>query len=206
MRGAAKVASGQADDDAGESGQAVKWERHVIRLERALLKKDPALARSWLPDFIEIFKAEPLLYTPLLHGGHPRQILRATMAQTILRGLVANLPRQGLLRETYQLVLLAHAMEQAQTLTGPRVTEFDRLFQLAVQAVAEAIVDAAQRDAVDPEPLVQALESVVEPFLKAWMDHSKTLRVAMLEAVTSDKDWAKLGEFIKKYGHDLFHA
>jgi hypothetical protein len=50
------------------------------------------------------------------------------------------------------------------------------------------------------------LESVVEPFLKTWMDHSKTLRVAMLEAITSDKDWAKLGAFIKKYGHDLFHA
>src|SRR5204863_9904568 len=136
--------------------------------------------RSWLPEFIQHFKAEPLLYTPLVHGGHPRQILRASMAQTILRGLVANLPRQGLILETYQLVLLAHAMEQAQTLSGPRVTEFDRLFQLAVQAVAEAVVDAARRDAIGPEPLVQTLESMVEPFLNAWMAHSKTLRVAML--------------------------
>src|SRR5436309_2575137 len=84
-----------------------------------------------------------------MHGGHQRQILRATMAQTILRGLVANLPRQGLLRETYQLILLAHAMEQAQTLTGPRVTEFDRLFQLAVQAVAEAVADAAERESIE---------------------------------------------------------
>ena len=30
--------------------------------------------------------------------------------------------------------------------------------------------------------------------------------MATLESVTSEKDWARLGEFIKKYGHDLFHA
>ena len=190
----------------GEASRRPGWEFLVIRLERALLKKEPAEARSWLPEFIHLFKHEPLLYTPLTHGGHPRQILRASIAQTILRGLVANLPRQGLVRETYQIVLLAHAMEQAQTLTGPRVTEFDRLFQLAVQAVTEAFIDAAQRETVSPEPIVQTLEGVVEPFLKVWMDHSKTLRVAMLEAVTSDKDWVKLGDFIKKYGQDLFHA
>ena len=182
------------------------WEHLVIRLERALLNKEAAQARSWLPEFIQRFKHEPLLYTPLTHGGHPRQILRASIAQTILRGLVANLPRQGLIRETYQLVLLAHAMEQAQTLTGPRVTEFDRLFQLAVQAVTEAVIEAALRDNIPPEPIVQALEIIVEPFLKAWMDHSKTLRVATLEAISAEKDWIKLGEFIKKYGHDLFHA
>lgn len=203
--GALRGAREQDVEPEGESAPP-GWEALVIRLERALLKKEPAQARSWLPEFIELFKEEPLLYTPLNHGGHPRQTLRASMAQTILRGLVANLPRQGLVRETYQLVLLAHAMEQGQTLTGPRVTEFDRLFQLAVQAVTEAVIDAAQRDAVSHEPIVQALESVVEPFLKTWMDHSKTLRVAMLEAITSDKEWAKLGDFIKKYGHDLFHA
>jgi hypothetical protein len=199
---------GARDKDVEPEGESAApgWEPLVIRLERALLKKEPALARSWLPEFIRLFKHEPLLYTPLTHGGHPRQILRASIAQTILRGLVANLPRQGLVRETYQLVLLAHGMEQAQTLTGPRVTEFDRLFQLAVQAVTEAVVEAALRDSLGPEPIVQALENVVEPFLKAWMDHSKTLRVAMLEAVASDKDWLRLGEFIKKYGHDLFHA
>jgi hypothetical protein len=182
------------------------WEHWVIRLERALLSNDPALARSWLPQFVHLFKEEPLLYTPLTHGGHPRQILRANIAQTILRGLVANLPRQGLIRETYQLVLLAHSMEQRQTLTGPRVTEFDRLFQLAVQAVTEAIVEAAQREGVAPEPVCQTLEAIVEPFLKTWIDQSKTLRVATLESVTSEKDWARLSDFIKKYGHDLFHA
>jgi hypothetical protein len=192
--------------EAEVEGNRPGWESVVIRLERALLKGDPSLARAWLPEFIRQFKHEPLLYTPLSHGGHPRQILRASIAQTILRGLVANLPRQGLLRETYQLVLLAHAMEQTQSLTGPRVTEFDRLFQLAVQAVTEAVVDAGQRERIRPQTIALALEGVAEPFLKAWMDHSKTLRVAMLETVGNDKDWSRLTAFIKKYGHDLFHA
>jgi hypothetical protein len=203
--GALRGARSDAAEPEGDSART-GWEALVLRLERALLKKEPALARSWLPEFIRLFKHEPLLYTPLTHGGHPRQILRASIAQTILRGLVANLPRQGLVRETYQLVLLAHAMEQAQTLTGPRVTEFDRMFQLAVQAVAEAVIEAALRDNISQEVIVRTLEGMVEPFVKAWMDHSKTLRVAMLEAVSSDKDWAKLGEFIQTYGHDLFHA
>lgn len=203
--GALRGARDQDVDHDDETGRP-NWEHLVLRLERALLKKDPAQARTWLPDFIHLFKHEPLLYTPLAHGGHPRQILRSSIAQTILRGLVANLPRQGLVRETYQLILLAHSMEQLQTLTGPRVTEFDRLFQLGVQAVAEAVIEAAHRDAIHADALVQTLENVVEPFLKAWMEHSKTLRVAMLEAITSDKDWVKLGDFIKKYGHDLFHA
>ena len=196
----------ESDGETLEESGGPSWEALVIRLERALLKKEPALARSWLPELIHLFKNEPLLYTPLTHGGHPRQILRASIAQTILRGLVANLPRQGLLRETYQLIVLAHVMEQKQPLTGPRVTEFDRLFQLAVQAVTESIADAAHRDGAGPDLLVQTLETVVEPFLEVWMEHSRTLRVAMLEAVTSDKDWGKLGEFIKQYGHDLFHA
>ena len=159
-----------------------------------------------LPEFIQLFKAEPLLYTPLAHGGHPRQILRATIAQTILRGLVANLPRQGLLRETFQLVILAHSMEHLQTLTGPRVTEFDRLIQLAVQAVTETVVEAGQRDSASPENIVESLQTVIEPFLSVWMEHSKTLRVSVLESVAGEEEWGKLGDFIKKYGRDIFHA
>ena len=188
-----------------EASAAPEWQPHIFALN-APFENGAGPGASWLPEFIRLFKHEPLLYTPLTHGGHPRQILRASIAQTILRGLTANLPRQGLLRETYQLILLAHAMEQLQTLTGPRVTEFDRLYQLAVQAVTDAVVEAGQRENVTSQVLVQTLEAVAQPFVKVWMDHSKTLRVSMLETITSEKEWAKIGAFIKKYGHDLFHA
>ena len=68
------------------------WEPHLLRLERALLQQKPDVARSLLPAFMKNFHAEPLLYRPLHQGGHPRPILRANIAQTILRGLVGNLP------------------------------------------------------------------------------------------------------------------
>ena len=67
--------------------------------------------RNLLPEFIRRFREEPLLYTPLSHGGHPRLILKASLAQMMLRGLVHNLAKQGLLRETYQLLRLARSME-----------------------------------------------------------------------------------------------
>jgi hypothetical protein len=146
------------------------------------------------------------LYTPLSHGGHPRLILRASLAQMMLRGLVHNLPKQGLIRETYQLLRLARSMEAGQTLNGPRITEYDRLFQLGLQAAVDAVVGAGHRDKIDPARLVDALESVVEPFAVTWRDHSQTLRVATLELVTQDRDWLKMIDFIKRYGRDMFHA
>ncbi|MCI0377490.1 MAG: hypothetical protein L0215_07785 [Gemmataceae bacterium] len=190
----------------GAEFQGPGWEPLILRMERALLRKEPELARSWLPEFIEHFRNEPLLYSPLNQGGHPRLILRACIGQTILRGLVANLPRQGLLSETYQLVRLAHAMEQSQQIEGPRVTEYDRIFHLAVQAAAEAVVEAARREDAAPQRLVAALETTIEPFLDVWMEHSKTLRVAALEGITNDEEWRRLRQFIETYGHDLFTA
>jgi hypothetical protein len=188
------------------AGHGAAWEPAALDLERALLRRDVARARKLLPEFMRRFRGEPLLYTPLAQGGDPRAILRATLAQMVLRALVHSLPRQGMLRETYQLVRLARAMEAGQDLPGPRITEFDRVYQLAVQAVADAVVAAARRDGVEPAKAVDALQEVVEPFLAVWMDHSQTLRVSALEQIASDRDWLKLKDFIKRFGRDLFSA
>ena len=197
---------GAAPKDIRDAKEGPSWEPFILRLERALLQQKPEQARALLPDFIKHFRREPLLYRPLHQGGHPRPILRASIAQTILRGLVANLPRQGLLREALQLLQLARSMEEKQDLPGPRVTEFDRLFQIGISAVIEAVVDAAQHDKTDPEELGDALEVIVEPFIKVWVEHCKTLRVSTLDAISSEKDWERLVEFIRSYGHDMFNA
>lgn len=189
-----------------EEKDSDKWQPHAVRLERALMRERPNDARDVLPEFIARFRTEPLLYTPLSHGGNPKLILRASLAQMMLRGLVHNLPKQGMLRETYHLLRLARSMEANQTLNGPRITEYDRLFQLGLQAAVEAVIEAAQAEKIAPAQLVDALETVVEPFAVTWRDHSQTLRVATLELITHDKDWLKLVDFIKKYGRELFHA
>jgi hypothetical protein len=170
------------------------------------MREDADEARRLLPEFTARFRNEPLLYTPLSHGGHPQFILQANLAQMMLRGLVHNLPKQGMIRETYQLLRLARSMEAGQTLNGPRITEYDRLFQLGLQAVVEAFIEAAQREGIESARLVDGLESVVEPFAVTWRDHSQTLRVATLELITSDRDWVKMTDFIKRYGRELFHA
>jgi hypothetical protein len=197
------------------------WEASAIRLEQALWQGAAAEARALLPGFLQEFREEPLLFTPLAQGGHPRQVLRASLAQMILHGLALNLPRLGLMRETFVLVRTALAMEQAQPLSGPRVTSFDRLFHAACQAMVEAVLDAAApsplpqgKGDVSPtagekgegvgEQIAALLEAMIEPFLALWLRHSKTLRISSLEGSADEETWDALAAFIQRYGRDLF--
>jgi hypothetical protein len=200
--GALRGALGQAED-------SPSWEPWAIRLEQAVLQGDPAEARALLPRFLAEFRQEPLLFVPLEHGGEPRQILRARLAQTVLQALVATLPRLGLLRETYHLLRAARAMEQAHAVSGRGMTEFNHLFEAAFQGVLEAAVFAADDwDAAhgDDRPLVEVVEALTRPFLLLWIEHSRSVQLSALEAVPSDQEWAEVCEFVRRYGGDLFHA
>ncbi|HEV3449068.1 MAG TPA: hypothetical protein VG099_30815 [Gemmataceae bacterium] len=194
---------------AGSSGGRPEWELDGIRLEQALLSGDAAATRAVLPAFVERFQKEPLLLPALSEGAQPRQILRIRMAQTVLRALVANLPRIGLLRETQDLLKMARAMEQARPLGGRGVTEFNHLFEDGFQAVIETVIDSAASWPPAPrqdQELVDLLEKLTRPFLQLWIEHSQTLQLSGLEAVAGDADWEALRKFVKLYGHDLFHA
>jgi hypothetical protein len=188
------------------------WEPELLGLEEALWQGDAERTRTLLPAFLANFRAEPLLFRPLSHDGHPRQVLRASFAQTVLHGLTFNLPRLGLIRETYLLVKTAYDMEQSQTLEGPRMTGFDRLFHVACQATVEAVLDAALAgEMTEPrdmkgegEAIAALLERIIEPFLALWIRHSKGLRVSAIEAIAEDKGWDALRAFIERYGKDLF--
>jgi hypothetical protein len=182
------------------------WEPDLIRLEESLWQGEVAEARRLVPAFLERFRQEPLLYVPLVNGGHPRQMLRASIAQTILRALAANLPRVGLLRETFRVLETAQAMEQAQPPEGHRVTEFARLFEMGLQAAVEAGADAAAAAGAADEELLSLLEALVHPFMGLWNRHSQTFLVSSLEVVRGEGDWRTLEEFIKRYGRDLFHV
>jgi hypothetical protein len=185
------------------------WEPWAVRLEQALLKGDADEARRLLPPFLEHFREQPLLFSALTDGGRPRDILRVRTAQAVLRALVTNLPRLGLVRETYHLLKTAHAMEQARPPRGRGVTEFNHLFQAGYQAVVEAMVDSAA--AADPrsgrdQQLVDLLESLTRPFLALWVEHSQRLQLSTLETVRTDAEWQGLRDFVRRYGGDLFHA
>jgi hypothetical protein len=186
-----------------------EWEPLVIQLETAFVKGDPGATRAILTPFLKLFEKEPLLSTPLGEEGQPRQVLRVRIAQTVMRALAANLPRLGLLRETYHLLKTAHAMEQAHRPPGRGVTEFNHLFQAAYQAVIESVVDSIPTwpvDQVTDKGLVELLESLTGPFLMLWIEHGRALQLSTLETVATPEQWQQLGTFIKKYGADIFHA
>jgi hypothetical protein len=184
------------------------WEPLAIRLEQALFAGEASTARALLPAFIEKFQNEPLLFAPLAEGGTPRAILRVRIAQTVLRALLANLPRLGLLRETYYLLRTARTMEQAQPMRGRGVTEFNHFFQAAYQAVVESVVESAPTwDIYDSdEVLVAVLERLTRPFLNLWMEHSRSVQLSVLETLTGESEWRAVQAFIQRYGADLFHA
>src|SRR5262249_45888670 len=119
------------------------WGPHAIRLERALFHGDTAAARPALAAFLVHFADEPPLFTPLPAGGEPRQTPRVRVAQSILRVLLLNLPRQGLLRETYELLKTARAMERNHPPEGRGVTEFGQYFQGGFVEAVEAVVESA---------------------------------------------------------------
>jgi hypothetical protein len=185
------------------------WEPLVIRLEAAFFKGDSACARALLPPFLKLFEKEPLLSAPLGEGSDPRQVLRVRIAQTIARALAANLPRLGLLRETYHVLRTAHGMEQAHRPAGRGVTEFNHLFQAAYQAVVESVVDSVPAwppDQVNDKALVELLETITGPFLTLWIEHSRALQLSTLETAASAEQWQRLREFVKRYGSGLFHT
>jgi hypothetical protein len=196
-------ASHSADDN------APPWEAAAIRLEQALFRGEAAAAREALGQFLEGFQQEPLLVTPLTEGGQPRQVLRVRIAQTVLRALLANLPRLGLIRETFDLLKAARTMEQAQPPRGRGVTEFNHFFQASYQAVLESVIESAgtwdAEHSGDTE-LVEMLERLTTPFLELWGEHSRSLQLSVLETVGGDAEWAALQTFVQRYGGDLFHA
>lgn len=184
------------------------WEPLVLELEECLFRGDAARARAVLPAFLRQFRDEPLLFTALSDDGQPRQVLRARLAQTVLRALALSLPRLGLLHETYHVLKTAQAMEQAQPTPGRRVTEFNHLFEAAFRAVVERVVESAFHWGPDgnERELVKLLEELTGPFLALWVEHSRTLRLSTLEMSRRDNDWRALQVFIQRYGGDLFHA
>ena len=98
-------------------------------------------------------------------------------------------------------------MEREQKLDGPRITEFDRLFQIACQSSVEAVVESIRADTSQTESeRVALLGRLIEPYLRLWTEHSRTLRLSIVEVVGTESDWVNLRAFIRKYGGDLFHA
>ncbi len=186
------------------------WEPSAVRLEQALFAGEVPAGAGGVAG---VHRQVPVRASAVhaADGGRRRPVkcLRVRVAQTVLRALLANLPRLGLLRETYALLRSARAMEQAQPMRGRGVTEFNHFFQAAYQAVVESVVESApswgpRHDS--EEELVEVLERLTAPFLALWVEHSRSLQLSVLETLTGESEWRAVQAFVQRYGADLFHA
>jgi hypothetical protein len=180
------------------------------KLWQAILTQNWAAARDAWPKYLATIRKKPLLYVPLGRGGNPRRIAAARIQHHALRSLAVALPRLGLLSETWQLLATARKMETDNPVGGHAVSEYDRLFSVGHRALAESVVDSARawpagkKKDHEEEFLVDALEQLTEASLQLWLQHSRTLRLSVLERVGDDDAWHKLDDFVKKYGKDIF--
>jgi hypothetical protein len=135
-----------------------------------------------------------------------------------LERLLTIAPRLGLITETYRLLETIHEMERRHPAdpTGPgAMTEFDRLFDKGARGIVECLVDSSASwqpeqtaqtggDDRSDELLVECLERASERLLRRWLEHSRNVRLSVLETVSSESRWRKLKSFVKRYGNDIF--
>ena len=174
----------------------------------SLLHNDMEAFRAHWPRLIESLREAELLYVPLSKGGDAQKIVNARVQQTTIRDLLSWLPRRGLLSETRELIELARAIERNNPVGRGAVTEFDHIFTIGYRAAVTSLVQSAQHWGGDKseneEHLVACLERLTESLLYSWLEHSRTLRLSVLEKVEAPPDWDPVVSFIQDYGSDLF--
>jgi hypothetical protein len=185
-------------------------DRQISRMFSAVFAEDAAAARQCFPALCREFKRRPLLYIPFENGGQPAAILKARTLQSVIRVLLSQLPRLGLLSETFELLQVALQMERTARPSGQAVTEFDRLFRLGLSATVEAILNSAARWRGEPHQKVRnvlkRIQRLMDSYTDLWTRHSGSMRLSIVEDLHDDDFSGDVKEFIEEYGEELFHT
>ena len=122
---------------------------------------------------------------------------------------VQNSPKLGMLRETSQVLRTAYIMERRSRPGGTAVTEFDRMFQLALKNSLECVIRSSEKwksGKFSSEDLIEIVNNITERYLDIWLKHSYTTRLSSIEPLLDEDAWNNISTFIQQYGADLFHA
>ena len=201
-------------EHAAPAGGLAGWEPAAQRVFRAIFRGDAAGVRKAWPELAAALATEPLLYVALAKGGRPQRIVASRNVQRVLRRLLVYLPRLGLLHETFCLIRTIHDMERNHAVGPGAVTEFDQMFAIGCRGIIRALAVASEnwfpRRGNDPggnpaeNELVEFVERAMEALLQCWLEHSRRVRLSVLEGVADDAQWQSLRKFIEQYGADLF--
>ena len=206
LRSASRMLRCALPDDS-EIGKTEKFERRLTKIYRAVLHRDDEMVRAELPTLIAQLERLPLLYVPVESGGDPHQVLRVQTLQSILRWLLRELPKRGLLREAWHVLRCSARMERNSRPTGPAITEFDRLFEIALRESLQTLIGSAGTwEATPAESIASLVGEVVEHYQEHWLRHSRTMRLSAVDYLRVDGEAAKIERFIERYGNELFHA
>jgi len=196
----------ESDSDDGDT----QFGTQLTSMLRSVLTDDSAAVICAFSEFLKQLRRRPLLYVPFESGGNPKDILRARTLQAFIRLLLSQLPRLGLLRQTYQLLQTACRMERSRRPPGQAVTEFDRLFRIGLTSSVEAILHAATRWKLETEAQRRNAFRRVQRLMKSydvlWAQHSSSMRLSIVEELHDEERGDEVQVFIEDYGHDLFHT
>ncbi len=185
-------------------------DRQLSRMFGAVFKQDANEARKCFPLLCRELKRRPLLYVPFENGGQPAAILKARTLQSVIRVLLSQLPRLGLLAETFELLQTSLQMERTSRPSGQAVTEFDRLFRIGLSSSVESILTSAVRWKSDGQQKVKNIlkraQRLLDSYSDLWTRHSGSMRLSIVEDLHEDEYAEEVKEFIESYGEDLFHT
>ncbi|MFK7770172.1 MAG: hypothetical protein AB8B55_23380 [Mariniblastus sp.] len=191
----------------------------VVSVYAGILLQKPKLVVENFPALTEYLHDQSLLYVPLSKGGDPAAIVQARVVQTAILDLLKRMPAIGLFVETHELTRTALAMERNNPIGRGAVTEFDEIFEVAYISMVHVLVQATgqlkeqrvaeglSKSEIKEEGqsvLFDCIEMLTESMLMLWLEHSKTLRLSVLEKVHDKQSWEKMVEFIQNYGSGLF--
>ncbi len=201
---------GAVISDEAISKDTASLDRQLSRMFAAVFARDPDAARKCFPNLCKELKRRPLLYIPFENGGQPAAILKARTLQSVIRVLLSQLPRLGLLPETFELLQVALQMERTSRPAGQAVTEFDRLFRIGLSNSVEAILQSASKWKGEPHQKVKnvmkRVQRMLDSYSDLWTRHSGSMRLSIVEDLHDDEYAKEVKEFIETYGEDLFHT
>ncbi|MDC0284135.1 hypothetical protein OAK85_02155 [Mariniblastus sp.] len=206
-------------DSASSEETFVNGSAPVVFAYAAILMQNAELVINNFPALTNYLQKESLLYVPLSKGGDPAAIVRARVVQTAILDLLQRMPSLGLMTETFELTQTTLRMERENPIGRGAVTEFDEIFEVAFTSMVHVLVQAnekireqrveageEQKSVVDETQnnLFECTEMLTESMLMLWLDHSRTLRLSVLEKVHDAQAWERMVAFIQTYGRGLF--